>query len=219
MSVIVELQVGADAFELGRILELVPGEHIETESVVPMVDRAMPLFWVYDIDTASFEADISGHPSVDNVMCVDEFEDRALYAMRWDTSADVFLTAVVDARGSILDAAGRADGWYFELRFPSHDDLKDLQQALSEADIGFEVLRLYNPTKPEAGPWYGLTPTQREALVLAVETGYYDIPRGITTVDLADRLDISDQAVTERLRRAIVNLVSNSLLVDESNQE
>ncbi|WP_249361517.1 helix-turn-helix domain-containing protein [Haloterrigena sp. H1] len=34
--------------------------------------------------------------------------------------------------------------------------------------------------------------------------GYYDIPRGCTTAELADELGISDQAVTERLRRAIV---------------
>jgi len=48
-----------------------------------------------------------------------------------------------------------------------------------------------------------LSEPQREALTLAVRRGYYDIPRGCTTAELADELGISDQAVTERLRRAI----------------
>jgi predicted DNA binding protein len=81
------------------------------------------------------------------------------------------------------------------------------------------VIRVYNPTTPDAGPWYGLTTAQREALVLAVESGYYDIPRTCTTVEVAEELGISDQAVTERLRRAIVNLVDNSLLVAEEDMQ
>lgn len=75
--------------------------------------------------------------------------------------------------------------------------------------------RIYNPSKPEVGPWYGLTAPQREALLLAVHRGYYNIPRQCTTVELAEQLDISDQAVTERLRRAIVTLTTNTLLENE----
>jgi predicted DNA binding protein len=47
--------------------------------------------------------------------------------------------------------------------------------------------------------------------VLTVLKGYYDIPRGCTTNELADDLGISDHAVTERLRRAIVMLVTYTL--------
>jgi hypothetical protein len=54
---------------------------------------------------------------------------------------------------------------------------------------------------------------------VAVEAGYHDIPRTCTTVELADKLGISDQAVTERLRRAIVNLVSNTLLAAEDEKD
>jgi len=64
---------------------------------------------------------------------------------------------------------------------------------------------MVNPTRPESGPWYGLTPLQRDTLIQAVQGGYYSIPRGVSTQELAETFDISDQAVTERLRRAIVN--------------
>jgi predicted DNA binding protein len=47
--------------------------------------------------------------------------------------------------------------------------------------------------------------------MFAVEQGYYSLPRGASTVAIADEFDISDQAATERLRRAIDTLVSNTL--------
>jgi predicted DNA binding protein len=213
MSVIVELEVAAREFELGRILEVGQDVRIEMETVVPAAGRAVPLFWVYDGDTGAFEAAVRDHPSVNDITAVDVFADRALYALDWNAASDHFFGAVVDNGGNILNATGSTDRWLFEVRFPSHEDLGAFQSSLEAARVTVEVVRVYNPTKPDAGPWYGLTPTQREALVLAFESGYYDIPRTCSTVELAEKLGISDQAVTERLRRAIVNLVDNSLLV------
>lgn len=46
----------------------------------------------------------------------------------------------------------------------------------------------------------------------AVQGGYYSIPGRMSTQDLADALGISDQAVTERLRRAIETLTENALI-------
>ncbi|WP_336000656.1 helix-turn-helix domain-containing protein [Halorientalis halophila] len=215
MSVIVEIEVVASDFELGRILDLVPGTRIEVETMVPAGERAVPLFWVFNSDRESFETSIQEHGSVEEITEIDVFEDRILYAIDWDVGTDRFFGAITDNGGHVLAATGHTDAWQFELRFPSHEQLSAFQTALEDARIHHQVARVYNPTKPDAGPWFGLTPTQREALTLAVETGYYDIPRNCTTVELADKLGISDQAVTERLRRAIVNLVDHSLLVKD----
>jgi predicted DNA binding protein len=73
--------------------------------------------------------------------------------------------------------------------------------------------------KPGSGIWFGLTPAQRETLVAAVDGSYYPIPRRLSTEDLADRFDISDQAVTERLRRAIVALTENALAEVENGAD
>lgn len=62
--------------------------------------------------------------------------------------------------------------------------------------------------------WYGLTEPQRETLTRAVQGGYYSIPRRMSTKDLAEELGISDQTVTERLRRAIVTIVENTLMAE-----
>jgi hypothetical protein len=57
-----------------------------------------------------------------------------------------------------------------------------------------------------------------EALVLAVERGYYDIPRQCTTAQLAAVLGVSDQAVSERLRRGIATLVERTFGDDAGEQ-
>ncbi len=47
-----------------------------------------------------------------------------------------------------------------------------------------------------------LTPTQREVFEHAREAGYYEWPRGTTTRELADDLDVSKSTLLEHLRKA-----------------
>ena len=54
---------------------------------------------------------------------------------------------------------------------------------------------------------------QRETLSHTVEKGYYSLPRRSSSHVIAAEFDISDQAVIERLRRAIDTLVTNTLLL------
>nr|WP_303650369.1 helix-turn-helix domain-containing protein [Halalkalicoccus sp. NIPERK01] len=57
-----------------------------------------------------------------------------------------------------------------------------------------------------------LTARQRETMVLAVENGYYELPRETTTETLADELGVSRRTAEDHLRRAerkiITSLVS-----------
>jgi hypothetical protein len=53
-----------------------------------------------------------------------------------------------------------------------------------------------------------LSPRQYDALRLAVEDGYYEIPRRTTTAELADRLGVSRRTAEEHLRRAENKLVA-----------
>lgn len=54
-------------------------------------------------------------------------------------------------------------------------------------------------------------------LACAVEPGCYSLSCQVSTRELADTFDISDPAVTERLRRGTDSLVSNTLLTDEQD--
>ena len=52
-----------------------------------------------------------------------------------------------------------------------------------------------------------LTDRQQELLELAINEGYYEIPRRVTLRDLADRADISAGTVGEHLRKIEIKVI------------
>ncbi|WP_241662579.1 helix-turn-helix domain-containing protein [Halorubrum depositum] len=205
-------------FELGRILAVEGNSTVELETLVPLGGTTVPLFWIHNASRDSFVDGVQRHPTVDGATAVDVFEDRTLFTLDWDANRDDLIGAVRANGGQILDGVGTPATWTFEVRFPSHEALSAFSTDCEEAGIELAVTRVYNPSEPDVQPWYGVTEPQFEALTLAVRTGYYDIPRGCTTKELADELGISDQAVTERLRRAIAALVTYTLPVGDAER-
>ncbi|MDX1748149.1 MAG: helix-turn-helix domain-containing protein, partial [Halobacteriales archaeon] len=59
-----------------------------------------------------------------------------------------------------------------------------------------------------------LSADQREALTLALDEGYFDVPRRINLITIADRLGISDSAASQRIRRGL-----SAVLTDLSFEE
>ena len=218
MSVITEVRIPSDDFDLGQILSLDGASAIELETLVPSGEVTVPLFWVYDSVEDGFLDSVERYPTVESVTEMDVFEDRTMFRLEWDASQDRLFQCILNNQGQILSATGTPEGWHFELRFPNREAMSQYQTCCEDAHITSELVRVYNPTDPGAGPWYGLSEPQREALMLAVRMGYYDIPRGCTTEELADELGISDQAVTERLRRAIGAFVRHTLLTPEPEE-
>jgi len=218
MSVITEVRIPSDDFDLGQILSLDGASAIELETLVPSGEVTVPLFWVYEPLEDGFLDTVERYPTVTSVTEMDVFEDRTLFRLEWDASQDRLFQCILNNQGQILSATGTPEGWNFELRFPNREAMSQYQTCCEDAHISSELIRVYNPTNPGAGPWYGLSEPQREALMLAVQMGYYDIPRGCTTEELADELGISDQAVTERLRRAIGAFTRHTLLIPEPEE-
>ncbi|MBS3759913.1 helix-turn-helix domain-containing protein [Halodesulfurarchaeum sp.] len=215
MAVIAELALPHQQFELGRILASGPTTFIALETIVPLGQRSVPFFRVYD-ERDSFERTVGGHDAVNEIQVVTETATETLYALDWEVSGDTFFAGLMDAEASVLGAQQVEGTWEFALRFPFHDALTEFQDYCEEMGLPIETERLFNSTRPEAGPWYGLTPPQRESLTRAAEAGYYSIPREISTTELAAEFGVSDQAMTERLRRGIEALVLNTLSAGEA---
>lgn len=211
MSVIVQLGLDAEEFELGRVLSVHGDVSIELDKLVPLGGDSVPLFWVHNDRRDDFLAEVKQKKHVDTALIVDEFDERSLLSLDWDASFDQFLSGLTDHEARILEATGSASTWNFDIRFPSHGKLSEFAAYCEQERIQLQVLRIYNSTTVDADPWYGMTTSQREAFTLALESGYYDIPRTCTTQELADQLGISDQAFLERLRRAIRTLADNTL--------
>lgn len=91
--------------------------------------------------------------------------------------------------------------------------LTDIVNSLREIDASVHLERLTR-TCADEDSWFEIntskiTDKQREAVDLAVELGYYDRPRQADLEVLADRLDISRSAVSQRLNAAEVTLVQS----------
>lgn len=214
MSVIVEFDVRAMDFELGRVLAVQGRGRIKVQEMIPLGGQVIPLIWLYETDSTDFTDTVRGHEAVDRLVEFDETDDRILYALHWDMAHDELLSAIADNGGYLLKASGSGETWSLQVRFPDHGSVSDFDDRCRENDVVPTVTAVYNPTPPDASEWYGLSTAQRETLLLALREGYYDIPRQISTKELGEALDVSDQAVTERLRRAIRTLSENTLLAD-----
>ncbi len=187
--------------------------------MVSLGEKAVPFFSVSDAVRESFETNVDTHPSVERIVEVTRHDSERLYSLDWNVARDVFFQGIVELNGQLLSATGTPTTWEFEIRFPTHDALSEFQEYCENAHISLEVGRIYNPVRPGTGMWYGVTEPQRETLIRAVQGGYYSIPRQMSTQELADELGISDQAVTERLRRAIETLSENTLVVMKDEQQ
>jgi predicted DNA binding protein len=71
---------------------------------------------------------------------------------------------------------------------------------------------LYALSEMRTGDAYNMTDTQEAALMQAFQAGYYDTPREATLEEIAEELEISRQAVANRLRRGYRNLIGTTLM-------
>ena len=220
MSVIAEFTVRSEDLALHHSLTAAPEMIVEVERVVAtMEDRIMPYFWVSGGDQAEFEDAFRDDDTVTNVTPLDEVADGRLYRAEWTDNIETIIYAYVDIGATILQAIGRDEAWELRMRFDDHEKLSQFKEYCDENDISFELTRLNETEQPMASAQYDLTPKQRDTLVTALEEGYYDVPQAVTMSDLADVLDISQQALSKRFHTGHKNLVQSTLTVSHPDDE
>ncbi|MDG5774907.1 bacterio-opsin activator domain-containing protein [Haloarculaceae archaeon H-GB2-1] len=213
MSVIADVTVPANSFPLGRVLMEMSDIEIELERIVPLQEAIIPLFWISGGDPETIEARLHEHPQTETVTELTTADDATLYEVHWSPDINGLIQALIDTRAKILEATGTADTWDFRLRFTAHEDLSAFNMALTEDDIPVTLRHIYNPTLPEEQS--ALSSDQRETLLTAYRHGYFKVPRGTTLRDLAETEEISDSALSQRIRRGVDALVEQALLADD----
>lgn len=206
MSVILTVGLPSSEFAIGRVIDAVDGVQIELESIVPLGKQAMPVLHVQDHDHDSFAQHLEEHQAVASVVAIEQSEETGIYAAEWAEEPGTFYQALIDHTATILSAIKDGSRWEFDLRFPSHEALTAFREQMTEKGIDLDVHRVSQSDQSAAPAEDRLSTAQRETFELAVSEGYYSIPRETTTAELGEQLGISDQAVVERLRRAITTL-------------
>lgn len=212
MSTILEFTIAPDDFELGRVLAGQEAGRIELERIIPAGNVIIPFFWVSGGEKQVLEADVVRSDYIENLTAIEEVGDQTLYRVEWTGKYEDLLEGINAADATILEA--RADGkWFFRLRFLDHQRIADFYNFCTEKGLDIHVERVYSLLEEsEQGRLLDLTPEQRDALVLALESGYFDTPRKTTMSDLAAELGISQQSFSDRLRRGNEKVLRNVLL-------
>jgi len=210
MSVVARFSVMADGLPLADALDVAPGTRLRLGTMIPTGEAAAPYVELSSPAPGAVVEELAAAAIVEDVAVVDELEDHWLLRVRWTDGLDGLFDLLTDASAVVLDGEARGDRWSFRARFPEHADLAGFYRACSAAGLPLEVDEVHGAGNSVGG--VSLTPGQREALVTALEAGYFDVPRAITLQELGERLDISDTAASQRIRRGLDRLLRGSVL-------
>lgn len=177
--------------------------HYENETI-PGEGRARLVFRAEGGDFEAFEAAMDRDLSVAAWTRLASVDDHRLYRIDLTRDAEAGTTygSIIEMDGFIVDATGTHEGWRVRIQFPDREALAAYRDVCEECGIDSRLENLYRVTE-DANSASDLTDRQRKALEAALELGYFDIPRQVSTAELGEELGVSGQAVSERLRRAL----------------
>jgi predicted DNA binding protein len=206
MSVRVSVSVSASDFVLERLLAEHSGTPVRLDRIAAFDESLVPYLWVAEPNTEATSRALREDPDVEAFEVIDTFGCDTLIRVGWTSDAEEFVEGLAESGAVLVEAVSDGTSWSLELRFPDHDRLSEFHAWCLDYGIDLSVGEVYstNGTVDEEGP---LTDVQRETLYAALDAGYFEIPRAVTLTELADDLGVSDNAVSQRLRRGISALV------------
>jgi len=91
----------------------------------------------------------------------------------------------------------------------SAKQVKDFIKLFDQAGIRTQIISLTDAKFPPHSPLNRLTEKQRRVFITAYNLGYYDVPRKIGLVQLAERLHLAHSTLGVQLRRAERRLLNH----------
>lgn len=219
MSVALELRVPPGSFGFGAALATDADVRVELERVVPLGTAEHCFVRASGSDSSGFERAVREHDRTVSLVPVDAGEEQTLYRFEWASDVDGVLAAARETSGVVVRATLDRE-WRVRLRFPDHERLSAFHERCTEGDVRLSIERVA-PTAEDSedGERFGLSTAQREALVRALERGYFDTPSRVSLVDLAEEFDISHQALSSRIRRGEAEILRQVLQPAEAERE
>ena len=219
MGLVAEFEIGCEALPLTGVAADVPEATITLELQYNHGNRPPFLVTVQDGSRRAVEDAFGDAYDVGEWTLVGQAGETRRYQVlpalsleeqlgeRLDDLEGLEALATADAiieRIDVLPDGWRQTGWF--------TDRETFRQFSSfwQRNAGFQLHRLTRDGESEP-PGDGLTDRQDEALRIAYERGYFDIPRGASLEDVAAELDVSPSSVSERLRRAQTRLIEETV--------
>lgn len=206
---LIELSVPVGALGLVEEPPLPDGTGLEFERTAAADCGTFSLLMSGD-DVEAGGTALRGSRAVEGVTLVAESADGAVYRQTWVGAPPKILEAAYGSAGTLLSAVTAGGTWVLELRFPDHDAASQFHARYDAGESPMTIRRVGRAETVRRASGTGLTSKQSEALHRALEAGYFETPRGVTTAELAEEMDISDTALLQRLQRGLMTVLRDS---------
>lgn len=164
------------------------------------------LFTVQTDDFERFETGLERDHTIDTFERVLELDTGAVYRCEYSSEAMVFSGAIDQVDGVSVDWVNDDTDWIARVWLPDREALATLWEYATDHGIAFSLERVSD--YPIAGETDSIvTEPQREALLRALDMGYFEEPREATLSEVAAELGISQPAAGGLLRRGFKRLL------------
>ncbi|WP_439028714.1 helix-turn-helix domain-containing protein [Haloarchaeobius sp. DT45] len=210
------LEFSLDGPLLRHTREAVPAMRLRVERFDATDERRVRLLlWAAGGDFDAFDVALADDSTVAAPSRIVEFDDGRLY--QTELVGEGLRTSVyptlVDVTSVVYEVVAGPDGWRFNVGFPDHHAFERFHEVCVENGLSVDLHRRYEQRDGQGTGGFGLTAAQHEVLVAALDIGYLEIPRQSSLAELAARLGISENAASERFRRAVKSLLESTVRV------
>jgi len=172
------------------------------------------IFWAAgdESDLEAFLIEARDDPSVTDFEILSKISGNCLFRVTPspDAQRGVTYPDAIESDITFLEITAQGASVTYRALVPERDALFEYRKRCEERDLSFELRRLYRSETLDTDG-YGLTDRQREVLRRALERGYFEVPRAVSTRELAEEFGISSQALSALLRRGQSTLVKNTI--------
>lgn len=180
------------------------------ESLVPSSRSIIPYLWARGKKLDDRELSVRSHSAIGDIRVIDEIDTAYLVRVTWNPNQNSVLEVLTQTDVTLLAGYGTEEDWTFEVRGDDHKAISAFQQACRDCDIPITLTNLYALSSRESSDEFDLTDTQREALVLAYERGYFRSPRQASLEEIARELGITGQSLGSQIRRGTHRLIGST---------
>ena len=205
----VDMTTPLGAIGLDDVQALPDGTRAEFERTASIDGCRGPHLAVSGGDVDAVTAAFRRSPYLRDVTLIAEDEGRSVYQLSWNGGRPELLRSISESGGTVLSAVAAGDRVAFELRFPDQASASRFYAVHDGRENPISIRRSSHTPNVRRSS-IELTAKQREALTRALETGYFEIPRKVGLVELAGEFGITDNAMSERIRRGTATLVRNA---------
>jgi len=166
-----------------------------------------------DASLADFIAVTAEDPMVEEAVALSDEGNGGLFRLTLvpDTVDQKVYEAAVDLDGLYLNARNTDHGWYVKMNFPDKHAFGTFQSRAEEYGMEIQPTVVRDRQFFLSEEAFGLTGKQQEVLAEAIKSGYFEVPRRASLSDVSERVGISDQAASERIRRGMKTLAENGV--------